>query len=451
MSAVVVAIFCLAEAWAADPLSLAVFQADVTPPLGAPLCDGLVPPADAVDDPLTARGIVLLGSGQPIVLCAVDWVGIGNGGHETWRKTLATAAGTTPERIAVHCLHQHDAPGYDESSEQLLAARGLAGKQFDVVFARQALERTAAAVRAALKKPLLITHLGVGQARVEQVASNRRIIGRDGKVQFVRYSSCQDEAIRAMPEGMIDPLVRLLAFYQADQPVAVLTYYATHPQSYYGKGRISADFVGAARALREREVPAAAHLHFNGAGGNIAAGKYNDGSPAMRPVLAQRLAQGMKEALENAQQNRLPLTPDVVAWREVRVALPPRDILDEKKLTAILDNSQAVSRDRIQAARDLAFKRRCEAGEKIAISCLSLGKTKVLHLPGEIFVEYQLAAQRMYSRGSVCTAGYGDYGPGYIGTQIAYFEGGYETSSVSRTAPLVEDVLLAAIGKVLNE
>jgi len=48
-----------------------------------------------VADPLSARGIVLLGEADPIVLCAVDWVGIGNDGNKVWRHSLADAADTT--------------------------------------------------------------------------------------------------------------------------------------------------------------------------------------------------------------------------------------------------------------------------------------------------------------------------------------------------------------------
>ena len=48
---------------------------------------------------------------------------------------------------------------------------------------------------------------------------------------------------------------------------------------------------------------------------------------------------------------------------------------------------------------------------------------------------------------TVCMAAYGDYGPGYIGTEIAYSQGGYETSYVSRVAPEVEKVLTDAIGR----
>ena len=77
----------------------------------------------------------------------------------------------------------------------------------------------------------------------------------------------------------------------------MLSYYATHPQSYYGQGGVSYDFVGMARAQRESALPGVPHIHFNGASGNVAAGKYNDGSPANRAVLASRLAAGMSRRL----------------------------------------------------------------------------------------------------------------------------------------------------------
>ena len=90
-----------AEEDAPEGLRLAVFQADATPPLGSPVAYA---PARKIEDPLSARGIVLLGAGEPIVLCAVDWIGIGNGGHDAWRESLARAAGTSPQRVAVQRL-----------------------------------------------------------------------------------------------------------------------------------------------------------------------------------------------------------------------------------------------------------------------------------------------------------------------------------------------------------
>ena len=71
-------------------------------------------------------------------------------------------------------------------------------------------------------------------------------------------------------------------------------------------------------------------------------------------------------------------------------------------------------------------------------------------MPGELFVEYQLAAQKMRPDCFVAMSAYGDYAPGYIGTKIAYGQGGYETSQrATRVAPEVEAVLMGAMRKLL--
>ena len=75
-------------------LRLARFDVDATPPVGSHLAYD--PVTNAWDMTLVARGVVLLGVGQPIVLCAVDWIGIANEGHDAFRIATATAAGTVP-------------------------------------------------------------------------------------------------------------------------------------------------------------------------------------------------------------------------------------------------------------------------------------------------------------------------------------------------------------------
>jgi len=73
-------------------------------------------------------------------------------------------------------------------------------------------------------------------------------------------------------------------------------------------------------------------------------------------------------------------------------------------------------------------------------------------MPGELFVEYQLAAQKLRPELFVAMAAYGDYSPGYIGTEIAYSQGGYESSErASRVAPEVEGVLMGAVKTLLNK
>jgi hypothetical protein len=428
------------------PLRIAVFKADATPPLGSPVAYAKT---RSIQDPLSARGVVLLGEGKPVVVCAVDWIGIGNSGHDEWRKGLAEAAGTTMDRVAVHVLHQHDGARCDFAVEELLAKHGLGGTRFDNDFCRKTIAGTAAAIREALQKPRTVTQLGVGEAKVEKVASSRRLLGPLGRVAIARMSASRNPEVRAAPEGVIDPVLKLVSFWDGETPVACVTYYATHPQSYYGQGHVTAEFVGLARAEREAALNGLPHIHFNGAGGNVAAGKYNDGSPGNRPVLAQRMADGMRRAWEATQKK--PIRAADLDWQVVPVSLPPGAHLVREKIDAELADEKADARIRLNAASKLAFMNRMESGHQIEVSRLLLGSVAILHLPGELFVEYQLAAQKMRPDLTVCMAAYGDYAPFYIGTEISYSQGGYEVSAYnSYTAPQVEHVLMDAIRKLLS-
>jgi hypothetical protein len=427
-------------------LRLARFDIDVTPPIGSHMAYD--PVTNTWDLGLRARGVVLRGAGPPIVLCAVDWIGIGNEGHDAFRQALAEAAQTSPDRVAVHTLHQHDAPACDFTAERILKEAGADPACYDGTFARAVLRRLAAAVRQAFEQEQPITHLGLGQAPVHQVASNRRLLGPDGRVRAMRFTTCRDPALRAEPEGTIDPIVSLISFWSSNQPVAVLSYYAVHPQSYYRTGVANPDFPGVARFLRQLAVPTALHVHFNGAGGNVGAGKYNDGAWENRRLLAQRLADGMRRAWEAT--DREPLPDVAVGWRVERVALPPAKHLADTRLE-VPAGARPPAFFLSGAAAKLAWWRRCQAGHRVEVSCLTLGRARVLHLPGELFVEYQLAAKGMRPDRFVALAAYGDYGPGYIGTAQAYEQGGYETGpDASFVAPEVEGVLLGAMRRLLE-
>ena len=427
-------------------LRVATFDVDATPPVGSMMAYD--PVTNHWELGLRARGIVLLGAGQPIVLCAVDWIGIANEGHDAFCQALARAAVTSPRRVAVHSLHQHDAPDCDFSAERILKEAGADPRQCEGQLQRQVIADLEKAVRESLPRAQPVTHLGLGEARVEQVASNRRILGPDGKVRATRWTATKDPAIRAEPEGTIDPMVSLVSLWNNEQPVAVLSYYATHPQSYYRTGLPNPDFPGLARFFRQLAVPSALHVHFTGAGGNIGAGKYNDGAPENRLVLAERLADGMRRAWESTK--RQPITAADVNWKVQSVALPPAKHLTAAKLESDLKERTAAFVASGEASK-LAWLRRCEAGQKIDVQCLSLGRSRILHLPGELFVEYQLAAKAMQPGLFVAMAAYGDYAPGYICTEVAYQQGGYEASpDASNVAPEVEAVLTAAVRKLLS-
>lgn len=427
-------------------LRLATFTFDITPPLGHSCCGGWIKPVEAVDDGLEGNGIVLLGAGPPIVLCALDWLGLANEAHVAWRTALARAAGTTPDRVAVQCVHQHNAPFACLETERLVAAQGDLPHVIDVEFFQRSLDRAATTVAQSMSRARPVSHLGHGQACIERVASNRRVY-RDatGQVLAMRGSACRDPILTALPEGLIDPSCKTVVFFNGTERLAALHYYATHPMSYYADGRVTSDFAGLARKQRQRDEPGCRHVYFTGCAGNISAGKYNDGSKATRPILTQRVYDGLA-----ASETHLELTAvKSLVWKTTDLLLPPRWPARAADLPHIIANRTDTVLNRNRSAYELAWLHRVERQIPFTLSSLHLGRVKLLHLPAEPFIEYQLRAQRLQPDDFVCTAGYGDSGPWYLPVKEEYPHGGYEVS-VALGAPEVDDLLTAGISQVLS-
>ena len=428
-----------------NQLRLAPFRFDVTPPVGHSCCGGWIQPVVAVDDPLEAVGFVLLGAGQPVVVCSVDWTGLLNEAHVQWRQTLAEAAGTSPERVAVQCVHQHNAPFACLDAERIVEAEGDLPHIVDVAFFHRCLDAARDAIKQAIDQARPVTHVAQGQAKVEKVASNRRVNrDADGHIKAMRGSSCRNAELQALPEGLIDPWLKTVAFYDGRRKIAACHYYATHPMSYYGDGRVSSDFAGLARKRRQADEPECLHIYFTGCAGNVAAGKYNDGSREMRPVLTDRVYQGIVRSEEDLRR----VSIDRVAWKTVDILPPPRESLIAESLQHQISNKSGSVVSRNRPAFMLAWLRRLQRRVPIVLSSLHVNNVRLLHLPSECFVQYQLRAQTMQPDGFVATAAYGDGGPWYIPVWEEYAHGGYEPS-VAFCDPKIDGILTEGMRTLL--
>ena len=215
---------------------------------------------------------------------------------------LAKTAGT-PVRVLLSCIHQHDAPIADLTAQRFLNESRSSGSICDLEFHETAVQRVVQALREGQRASRRVTHLGLGQAQVEKVASNRRYVGPEGKLFFNRTSATRDAWIRAQPEGTVDPWLKTLSFWDGERPVLALSCYATHPMSYYGKGAVSSDFMGMARDRRQKEDGDVKQIYVSGCSGNVTAGKYNDGAPENRSVLADRIYRAMAQAWKDTRRS----------------------------------------------------------------------------------------------------------------------------------------------------
>jgi hypothetical protein len=239
--------------------------------------------------------------------------------------------------------------------------------------------------------------------------------------------------------------LRTLSFWNEDKPLAALHFYACHPMSYYGDGRVSADFCGLARQKRQDET-GVFQIYFNGCGGNVTAGKYNDGEKENRPVLRDKIHSAMIAAWKDTKR----MAVKDWDWRYEAVKLPPRKeaLFGEEQSTKALEDPKATAAKRNNGAYQMTWLKRKDI--PIELNCLDFGGSVVsLFLPGEAFIEYQLAAQKMRPDAVVNVAAYGDDGPGYIPTARSYLEGGYEPT-VALAGPDSEEILLTAIRKLLK-
>ena len=403
-------------------LKVASFSCDVTPPIGHPLCAGLVKPVEAIADPLFVKGVILSDGETRYALCALDWTELHTGAYDLFRRKLANALAVNELQVEVHCLHQHDAPAADTDAQSLLDVTPSPPLTLNLQFMEEVTDRVAAAARAALERSQPFTHVGYGKAQVEKFASNRRVPLKDGTIG-VRYSCAKDPVLMAAPEGLIDPWLRTISLFDAKKPLVRLHYYATHPMSDYGHGRVSADIPGMARSRLEREegIP---QIYFTGCGGNIAAGKYNDCSTEARDQLVERLYRGMRGAIAATRKEAV----REVSWKttEVRFALRAEPEFSEAYFRERVADPHAKPDERLKAAWALAWYDRLKVRPGVDLSCYRLGPVRILHLPGEAFVEYQLYAQSLRPNDFVAVASYGEGGPGYICTDPALTEGGYE-------------------------
>jgi hypothetical protein len=262
----------------------------------------------------------------------------------------------------------------------------------------------------------------------------------------MRGSACKVPELIALPEGLIDPMLKTVAFYDGDEKIVACHYYATHPMSHYGKGDVSSDFPGIARKQRQKEDPGCTHIYFTGCAGNIAAGKYNDGTPEARVALTER----MHRALVESEKKLKPKAISKVSWQTHDLLPEVNPLFSEADQTAMLTNPKNAPANRIRPAMRVSWIQRLGARVPIVLSALHVDDVSLLHLPAECFVEYQLRAQSLESSRFIATAAYGDGGPWYIPIKEEYPKGGYEVS-VANSADSVDALLTAGMREMIGK
>ncbi len=162
-------------------LRLGTFNVNCTPPVGCPTGFGTGEPTTGVRDPLWLRGFVFDDGGARCVVGSLDFCGLMNRAQDEMVGALAEGVGVPRDCIAVHCIHQHDTPIIDFEIEPYLGCETFPQDWWDGL-----LQSVAEAAKAAAGSAVEVGKVGHAEVRLHGYASNRRILGADGKVKGKR-------------------------------------------------------------------------------------------------------------------------------------------------------------------------------------------------------------------------------------------------------------------------
>lgn len=386
----------------AGPAALAAGAAsvEITPPLEAGLLMSSVEarwaPFRRVRKPLFARVLVLEGSapGDPFVpsrrvaVVSLDLLvlaGEALGGFDSFKARIADAANgvVVPDDIVLACTHSHTAP---ESAAMTDLYRTDAFRQWSRTLSESIGQAIAAAAVAAVP-----CELRYGSTLAPGLGIHRRIKTTAG-IQMSHPSPPAEIVLSR--EGAVDDSVNVL--WLADRSGALIAAVANatcHPVYEMCNPEVSPDYPGEFCDCFEAAHPGSIALFLNGAAGNVNPSGVSAGAEPAR-VHGQRLSAAVQEAVSTG-------------------VAEPNPVL-------------GIERREFDVPSRLPGGVACGTNVRAMVVTLRLGQASLVFLPGEPFAETgnEIRAQSPFRMTAI--VGFSEETIGYIPTDQAFLEGGYE-------------------------
>ena len=439
---------------ASNQLSAGAAMIDISPPEGTHLAGsgaGDHRPTRAVLDPLYARAIVFEAGGRRVCLVILDLTIVTGEYTDRIRAEICEQTGIVRDAIMVQATQTHSAPslGYFmldpdfplETSEESEYLRG-AERAYGDRAAAAAVE--AAAVAAGRLQPVRI---GLGRGVQGDLAFNRRGVRRDGTIIMPRPQGRQQQPFGISEvcylEGPMDPEVGVCCIQDmSGRPLAFLLHFTCHPVNAYGNRETflaaSADWPGAwARETQQTFGADTLPLVVNGCCGNI--NPWHPFDSEFKPD-HRRMGRGLSGLSERIVHDLTFEGEAVLDTRIEKITLPFREIPNERlrEVDAILTEHPQPPREadgqvdprwfRAASTRSVELCRQRDGAFSYEIQAFRIGELGIVGLPGEPFVEGQLALKVNSAAPYLFPAHLTSHYVGYLPTREAYSRGGHEAN-----------------------
>ena len=405
---------------------------NITPPHPMPAYNGNMYTRGEGDSDLLCHAVVVTDGDDIGAVVSLDITAVGHATVLAIRELCELKTGIPARNVSVAANHNHHAPH--------AAGMFLYGSPPDPLYVDFLISQTVHSIVEA-KRKLRPARYVAGNARAPGFELNRRMRRPDGTVVLI-YAPNADPSFP--PTGPTDKEVGYVFFEDENRdPISCLFSYTIHNITG-GTKHFHRDLGGRIGDVLRRRLGVTdfATSFLAGACGNVMEWEPNESGPKDGPARAWRIGEGVADSiLESYGEN----SPQEI--RELRFASEVLEIPDRS-----LEESEFCEDNcRGRGPEYLAYSRNRYGPEKIALqdrgptSCLveigavSMGNVAIATNPAELFVEYGLEIKQKspfeVTLISELTNGY----CGYVPTEKAFAEGGYETHRTVFTSRLAKN------------
>lgn len=453
-------------------------RVDITPPAGTHLGGtwGTLRRAEILCDRLYARALVMELDGRKLCYLQADLEIITQRWGDRVRQEVQRRSGIPPADCMVALPQIHSVPPLgnfilgDDLPNIPPEHEYLRGSQ--TPFCEFAVERMVAAAALANQRLVPVT-LGFGRALRDDLAFNRRGIRRDGTVGMPWLFSAQQQPLGPTDylclEGPMDPEVGVVSFKnRQDQLVACLLHYTCHPVNVFAQTRnaLSADWPGSwAEGVRRLAGRDCVPLIVNGCCGNI--NPWPPFEPDFIPDhrrMGRELTRTTRAILKTIKHQKCEALKGVA--RHLGLPLKKASAADRKAAEDLLaeypqprwqkQDPGQVEWDWMDAAMLICVERERKRSPDLdyELQAFRIGPVSLVGLPGEPFVEGQLAIKQESPAALNLVAHCANAYAGYLAPRDAYARGGHEIrekpAQWAKVAPGALERIVTETGVILK-
>ena len=446
---VIACVCCMAAGVTFANFQVGFARVDMTPPIGTGLSGYFHERiSDGIKDTLDINAVAFSDGTNKAVVISADVISL-RAYHDLYRKQAAEAAGLPPEAIFIACTHTHTGP---------VVGACIYGQTFSTfdkasTYERFLGERLADAVKLSLAD-LAPAKLSLARGEAKNIAFVRRYRMKDGTC---RTNPGRNNPDVVGPVGRPDEMVQLVRIDREGRDSIAIVNFQCHPDTI-GGNKISADWPRVVRETVERAIDGVKCVFINGAQGDTNHYCLDPKLkvPQGRDVVFRHMGRVVAGAAIGAWDACEPVPAGKVGFYVVPAKVKtnraaPEEIPEAQRIMDLYKAGDKLSQipgtgmqrtTNIAAAKRKLYLKDGPDYFYLPLSAVTVGDSLAFAgLPGEPFTAYGTALKEKSPFRMTVPACLVNGGFGYLPTDEALRETGYETQGSLFTAGLEQTLV----------